>query len=128
MDTYLEDPASGLKFQAVSLDGVVSIHLGVFEGEPWYRWIWMWESTQEADLAHMKLPPDFDDSLNAVVASIQSFLHANQIADGPDDRLCKFDLTPHIAGLGLKLSAVEMSKEEVAREFAQYQRLTGRQG
>ncbi len=57
MDTFLEDPTTGLSFNAVSLDGVVSIHLGVLNGEPWYRWIWMWESTQEADLAHSKLPP-----------------------------------------------------------------------
>ena len=128
VDSYLEDPVSSLRFHAVSLDGVVSIHLGVLDGEPWYRWIWMWETTQEADSALNKLPPGFDDALEAVVVSIRIFLHATRAADGPDMRLCKFDLTPHLASLGLELAAVEMSKEEAAREFAQYQRLAGDRG
>ncbi len=128
VDTYLEDPASSLRFHAISLDGDVSIHLGVLDGEPWYRWVWMWESTQEADSALAKLPPDFDDALEAVIDSIRNFLRANQTADDLDTRLCKFELTPHLANLGLELAAVELSKEEAARELAQYRRLAGNQG
>ena len=107
LDTYLEDPTSGLRFYALDLNGVVSIHLGVHNGEPWYRWIWMWESTQEADAAHSKLPPGFDEALDAVLDSIRSFLHSNQVADSSKTRLCTFDLTPCLASLGLDMAAVK---------------------
>lgn len=128
LDTYLEDPASGLRFYALSLDGIVSIHLGVHDGEPWYRWIWMWESTQEADAALDTLPPGFDEALDAVIESIRSFLHSHQAAGDQDTRLCTFDLTPQLTGLGLKMAAVEMTKEQAARELAQYRRLTAGSG
>jgi len=128
LDTYLEDPVSGLRFYALSLDGVVSIHLGVHNGEPWYCWIWMWESTQEADAALNTLPPGFDEALQAVIESIRSFLRSSQVAGDHDTRLCTFDLTPQLASLGLDMAAVEMTQEQSAQELAQYRRLTAGSG
>ena len=127
-DTYLEDEASGLRFYVLSLDGVVSIHLGVYNGEPWYRWVWMWESTQEADFALNHLPPGFDEALEAVISSIQHFLHDNHASDNHDTRLCTFDLTPHLVGLGLEIAAIDLSKEQAAQELAQYRRLAASSG
>jgi hypothetical protein len=117
LDIYLEDPGSGLRFYALSLNGVISVHLGVHNGEPWYCWIWMWESTQEADTALNQLPPGFDEALDTVTESIRSFLHDNQAAGDYSTRLCTFDLTPQLASLGLDMAAVEMTKEQAAQEL-----------
>jgi hypothetical protein len=128
LDSYLEDPISGLRFYALNLNGIVSIHLGVCDGELWYRWIWMWESTQEADAALNKLPPGFDEAWDAVIDSIRSFLHNSQAAGDHNTRLCTFDLTPQLASLGLDMAAVEITKEQATHELARYQRLAASSG
>jgi hypothetical protein len=122
-DTHLEDPASGLEFDVLGLDGAVSIHLGVHLGEPWYRWIWMWESSQEADLAHSQLPPGFDESLEGVITSIRTFLQSSLNTDSDDARIVSLDLTPQLIRLGLEMAAIDMTKDQVMQELAQYRRL-----
>lgn len=126
LDTCFKAGDSGLSFNLLILNGIVSIHLGIHNGEPWHRWIWMWESTQEADLALAQLNPGFEEDLEAVLSAIRQFvrgLPASEPDSKPPDTL---DLTPHLDRLGLEMFAWEISQDESARELAKYKNLAAK--
>jgi hypothetical protein len=125
IEAHFEDAALPSEFYVLLLEGPAPIQVGVHDGEPWYRWAWMWESTREADLALEKVPTDVESRLESAVASMREFV-ARCIA-GPDDRhvTAKLDIAPLLGPIGWPMLADPCSKTDAARRLAIYRRLRG---
>jgi hypothetical protein len=55
-DAYFEDIQTQQRFRVLALDNVVAVDIGLYNSECWFRWVWMWESMEEADEAWSKAP------------------------------------------------------------------------
>jgi hypothetical protein len=116
-DTYFEDRKTLQRFNVLSLDDVVSVHIGLYNGEGWYRWVWMWESTQEADEAWSKAPADIDKPIVRIVQSINDFIgDATRNANSEKSKVL-LDITPELRNIGWGMTILDHTTDEVAQEY-----------
>ena len=116
-DTYFEDRKTQQRFSVLSIDNVVSVHIGLYNGEGWYRWIWMWESRQECDEAWSKTPADLEKNIEQVVQGINNFIEeASRNARSKKSKTI-LDITPELMEIGWEITILDHTPDEVAQEY-----------
>ena len=123
IDSHIEEPAAANGFYVLELIGPVAVQFGVHEGEPWYRWVWMWESTREADLALAEVSPDVEHCLDTAVAAIREHVAKADSASASPDRVERLDIGALLAPIGWPMFATPHTKIQAAASLATYQRL-----
>jgi hypothetical protein len=117
VDTYFEDRKTQQRFNMLSIDDVISVNIGLYNGEGWYRWVWMWESTQEADEAWSKAPADIDKTIERLVQRINNFIRdATRNAKSKKSKAI-LDITPELMKIGWEITILDRTKDEVAQEY-----------
>jgi hypothetical protein len=116
-DAYFEDRKTQQRFSVLSIDNVVSVHIGLYNGEGWYRWVWMWESTQEADEAWSKAPADLEKNIEQVVQGINDFIEEATRNAKSEKSKAILDITPELMKIGWEITILDHTTDEVAQEY-----------
>jgi len=116
-DAYFEDTKTQQRFNVLSIDDVVSVNIGLYNGEGWYRWVWMWESTQEADKAWSKAPPNIAETIEQLVHRINNFIgDATRNVKSEKSRVV-LDITPELMKIGWEMTILDYTPDQVAQEY-----------
>jgi hypothetical protein len=116
-DAYFIDGKTRQRFYVLSLDGILSANIGLYKGEGWYRWVWMWESKDEADKAWSKSPSDIEETLDRLAQRINDFIKgANRNAKSTKS-LVVLDITPELKSIGWPMTILGNTTDEAAREY-----------
>lgn len=116
-DAYFEDRKTHQRFNVLSLDDVVSVNIGLHNGEGWYRWVWMWENTQEADEAWSKAPADIGEVIEHLVQRISNFIgDATRNVNSERSRVV-LDITPELMNIGWEMTILDYTTDQVAQEY-----------
>jgi hypothetical protein len=116
-DAYFENRNTQQRFNVLSLDDVVSVNIGLFNGEGWYRWVWMWESAQEADEAWSKAPADIEKIIEELVQKINNFIGDATRNTETDKSRVILDITPELMNLGWQMTILDYTTDQVAQEY-----------
>ena len=125
-DAYFEDRKTQQRFSALSIDNVVSVHIGLYNGEGWYRWVWMWESTQECDEACSKVPADLEKNLVQVVQGINDFIEEASRNAKSEKSKAILDITPVLMKIGWEMTILDHTTDEVAQEYKLSKKVQGK--
>jgi len=98
--TYFEDPDSRQRFHALELDRAVCVRVGVHDGEPRHRGVWMWNQGREGDLALAHFSPTVGPCLEAALSAAQEFIECSSLRFPHSDRTGRMDLPPLLAPIG----------------------------
>jgi hypothetical protein len=116
-DLYFRDRKTQQQFQVLSLDGIISVNIGLSNGEGWYRWVWMWESTEEADEAWSKAPPDVEQTIESLAQRINDFIKDTHRKAKSRRSMVALDITPQLKSTGLEMTILDYTPDEVARQY-----------
>ena len=116
LDAYFLDAETRRRFYVLSLDDVVSVNVGLYNGEAWYRWVWMWESTKEADEAWSRAPADLEQNIEQLVQKIDGFIRAVKRNAKPESKSV-LDITPELEHIGWEMTILEYTPAQVAGEY-----------
>ncbi len=117
VDACFVDIKTQRRFYVLSLDNVVSVNVGLYNGEAWYRWAWIWESTKEADEAWSKAPADIEQRIEQLVQKIDGFIRDMKRNAEPIESKIILDITPELERIGWEMTILEYTPTEVAREY-----------
>jgi len=123
VDSHMEDSATGAKFYILELSGPAPVQFGVHEGEPWFRWVWMWETTREADLALAKVPPEVESSLDSAVETIRQVVSMANPGQASPDRVERVSIGDLLTHIGWPMTGLPDTKAKAAAGLAIYKRL-----
>jgi len=118
-DAYFEDGQTHRRAYAINLDGAASVQIGLNTEQAWYRWVWMWETKQEADEAMKQVPDDLDLKLEQLVQKIDDFLsraRETNIQGGLSQ--VRLDITPDLKSIGWEITLLDYTKEQAARTYS----------
>ena len=116
-DAYFEDMKTQERFNVLSIDDVVSVNIGLYNGEGWYRWVWIWESTQEADEAWSKAPANIDETIEELVQRINNFIgNATRNVKSEKSRAV-LDMTPELRNIGWEITILDYTPDQVIQEY-----------
>ena len=116
-DTYFEDMKTQERFNVLSINDVVSVNIGLYNGEGWYRWVWIWESTQEADEAWSKAPANIDETIEELVQRINNFIgNATRNVKSEKSRVV-LDMTPELRNIGWEINILDYTPDQVIQEY-----------
>ena len=116
-DAYFEDRKTQQRFNVLSIDGVVSVNIGIYNGEGWYRWVWIWESTQEADEAWSQAPADIDKTIARLVQKINDYIGNVTRNAKPAKSKVLLDITPDLMSIGWEMTILDYTTDEVAKQY-----------
>jgi hypothetical protein len=122
---YFEDKKTQQRFNVLALDDVVAVNIGLYNGVAWRRWVWMWESTQEADEAWSKAPADIDKILEGLVQKINDFIGEMTKNVNPENLKGVLDITPELVNIGWEMTMLERTIDDVAQEYRLSQKASG---
>jgi hypothetical protein len=114
---YFEDKDTQQRFNVLSVDDVVSVNIGLFNGEGWYRWVWIWESTQEADEAWNRAPADIEKVIEELTQKINNFIVDAARIPKPDKSRVVLDITPELMNIGWEMTILDYTADEVEKEY-----------
>ena len=116
-DAYFEDIKTQERFNLLSIDDVVPVNIGLYNGEGWYRWVWIWESTQEADEAWSKAPANIEETVEQLVQRINNFIADAVRKTRSDTSRVILDLTPELMNIGREMTILDYTTDQVAQEY-----------
>jgi hypothetical protein len=132
LDAYFEDGTNQQRFYVLSLDDVVSANIGLYNGEAWHIWVWMWEDEQEAEEAWSKVPATLEPGklLEQLTQKIDGFIRDAKGSTKSKESKLILDITSDLSRLGWEMTILDYTKDEVARAYglskkAQEQRKIG---
>jgi hypothetical protein len=117
VNAYFEDMKTQERFNMLSIDDVVSVNIGLYNGEAWHRWVWMWESTQEADNAWSKAPTDIDKAIEQLVQGINNFIGDARRNVKTDKSKVVLDITSELMNIGWEMTILDYTTDQVAQEY-----------
>ena len=116
-DAYFEDMKTQERFNVLSIDDVVSVNIGLYNGEGWYRWVWIWESTQEADEAWSKVPSNIEETIEELVQRINNFIgNATRNVKSEKSRAV-LDMTPELRNIAWEITILDYTPDQVIQEY-----------
>ncbi len=123
-DAYFEDRQSQQEFYVVGFEGIAPVNFGLYNGEAWYRWIWCWESTTEADQALKQIPDGIDNILEQLVLKVNDFIReAREENARTGNTIFVLDVTKDMKSIGWELTILPFSKQNTATDYEIYKRL-----
>jgi hypothetical protein len=125
-DVYFEDMKTQERFNVISIDDVVSVNIGLYNGEGWYRWVWIWESTQEADEAWSKAPANIEETIEELVQRINNFIgNATRNVKSGKSRAV-LDMTPELRNIGWEITLLDYTPDQVIQEYRLRKKVQGK--
>ena len=116
-NTYFEDIKTQERFNMLSIDDVVSVNIGLYNGKGWYRWVWIWESIQEADAAWSKAPSNIEETIEELVQRINNFVgNAMRNVKSEKSRVV-LDMTPELMNIGWEITILNYTPDQVIQEY-----------
>lgn len=123
-DLYFRGDNDGPKFYMLGLEGPAPIDFGLFQGNVWYRWVWVWEHKKEADEAFKHVPENTDELLKNLVTKINSLVISTKKAVAQkENSYYEYDLTEDFSRFGWKITIYEEPEETWKTSFQIYERL-----
>lgn len=114
---YFKDRKTQQRFYVLGLDGIISVNIGLYKGEGFYRWIWVWDSTEEADMAWSKAPADIETTFDRLVKRINDLIKDAKRNVKSGKSLVVLDITPELKSIGWPMTILGNTPDEAAREY-----------
>jgi hypothetical protein len=119
VDAYFEDGQTRRRAYALGLDEAASVQIALNTEQAWHRWVWMWETKQEANEALKHVPDDLGLKLEQLVQKIDDFLsraRETNIQGGPSQ--VRLDITPDLKSIGWQITLLDHTREEAAGTYS----------
>ena len=113
-------------FHGLELDGVIGVRVGVGDGEPRHRGVWIWDSRREADLALAHVSPTEEPCLEAAPPAAQDLIERSRFHIPAPNCASGMGLPPLLAPIGWTLTALPDKREHAAWVPAVCRRLASR--